>query len=311
MKLLLIPTLASVAALASATDVEAQQSMLVPFVEVERTNNAFSRTTSDTIFQNGSLVETPQSLRAVSDTKLSLGALWLNALRTDLGPVPLTVTPFFKHTTYVDNKEDVTSLGASFKFTLHKGSDDKLDFILTPIRVDATWAGSHVNSINARLRYQRNLSDRRRLTLGLSGGETDSNVNNGKSSTVGLEASYRLYLGDFEVTTSGNIKSRSTSIAGADGTDYGLGLRVETPMGAGDIFTSFDATWAEDDSARTGQPFARDVTTASLEVGYAYPLDPTGLARLVFFAKYENADSNLGLYESSTNAFGIKLRSRF
>jgi hypothetical protein len=311
MKLLLIPALAGVAAFASATIATAQQSMLVPLVEVERTDNAFGRTTSDTIFQNGSLVTTPQSLRAVSDTKLSLGALWLNAVRTDLGAVPLTITPFFRHTSYVDNNEDVTSLGASFKFTLYEGGDDKLEFTLTPTRVDATWASNHVDSINARLRYQRTMSDRRRLTLGLSGGETDSNVSNGTSSTLGLEAAYRQYLGDFEVTTNGNIKSRSTSHAGGDGTDYGFGLTVETPMGDGDIFTSLDATWTEDDAARTGQPFAREVTTTSIEIGYAYPLDPSGLARLVVSAEHENADANLGLYESSTNAFGIKLRSRF
>ena len=311
MRLIFIKLLLGITALISTTTALAQESIVVPFLEVEHSDNAFGRTTSNSVFQNGALVSTPQSLRAVSDTKVTMGAIWLNALDIDLGSVPLAVTPFVRRTNYQDNQEDVTSVGASFKFTLLEAEDDKLDFTLTPIRIDSSWTNNYVDSLNASLRYKRNLSDRRQLKIGLSLNEMDSNVNNGELSARGIKASYRQYLDVFKVITRGNIKLRSASYTGGDGTDLGIGLTVEKQMGIGDIFTSVDATWVEDDTARSGQPFAREVTKSSIEIGYAYPLDSRGLTRLVVYAKHENEDSNLGLYESSTNSIGLKYRTNF
>jgi len=91
----------------------------------------------------------------------------------------------------------------------------------------------------------------------------------------------------------------------------GLGLRLGRGIGLGQAYTQLGVDWEEDLSARSGQPAARSETTTLAEIGYAVPLDASGLGRFTIYARQGRSDANVAIYDATTNVFGIGLRLGF
>lgn len=288
----------------------AQQGTIVPLVSLQHSDNAFGRTTAERIYQDGVVVTTPPELRAVSDTILGLGAMWLNAVESDLGGVRLTMTPFVRYRSLQDSGAYSWVYGASLAFRLHGGTDDRTDLRVTASRLDASWAIGPIDSVLARLRHRRELAAEAHLLLGLTA-SWQSLAGGGSVSRLGLEAEYGWRVGQFDLAASGHVATRSSGIDGQAGSDAGLGFDLEYALGPGQAFAALGADWARDTEARQGQPLAREETTGFAEIGYAWPLDASGLARVVLSARHEVADANLALYESTTNSLGVTWRVGF
>ncbi len=177
-------------------------------------------------------------------------------------------------------------------------------------RLDASWASESVSNASMRLGYRRYLQGGARLDFGLSGG-WQSLVTDGSVSRVGLDAEYQNTIGAFDLTATGSVTLRSSSVSGRSGHDLGLGLRLARQIGPGQAYTSFGVDWNEDRHARDGQPLARSETTTRAEIGYAFPLDASGLGQLTIYARRERSDANIALYDATTNVVGLGLRLGF
>lgn len=288
----------------------AQESRFVPLFDLYRSDNAFGGTSADRIFVDGVEVDSPAAVRAAPDTVLGVGAVWANAVRMELGEIPFALSPFFRHRRFLESGETSTAYGASLSFRLHEGEDDRLDLRATLTRLDASWVAGPVEDVSLRLAYRRTLQDGARFDLGLTGGWR-SMVTDGSVSRIGVDAQYRSSFGDFELTTRARFSVRSSDVAGHSGHDAGMGLNLGRDMGPGEAYTRLGVDWAEDSSARSGQPAARSVTTTLAEIGYAWPLDDAGLGRLAIFARHERSNANLALYDATTNTVGFGLRLGF
>lgn len=290
--------------------VSAQESRIVPLFELYHSDNAFGGTSADRVFRGGIEIDTPDELRATSDTVLSAGALWLNAIRTDLASVPFTLSPFVRHRSFLESGEHSTAFGASMSFRFHDGPNDRVDLRATVARLDASWASEAVDDGSLRLGYRRTIESGARLDFGLTGG-WQSLVTDGSVSRVGFDAEYRDSFGEFDLTADARFNLRSSDAAGRSGHDVGLGLRLGRDIGPGQAYTQLGVDWEEDRGARSGQTTARSETTTLAEIGYAVPLDASGLGRFTIYARQQQSDANLAIYDSTTNVFGIGLRLGF
>lgn len=288
----------------------AQESRIVPLFDLYHSDNAFGGTSADRIFRDGIEIDTPEALRATPDTVLGVGAIWLNAVQADIGAVPFTLSPFVRHRSFLDSGEHASSYGVSLSFRLHDGPDDRLDLRATLARLDASWASGPVDDVSVRLGYRRTLAGDARLDLGLTGGwrslPTDESV-----SRAGLDAQYRNSFNGVDLTARAHIGLRSSDVPGQSGHDAGLGLTLGSDLGPGQVYTRLGVDWSEDDAARSGQPVSRNETTVLAEIGYAWPLDPSGLGRLAVYARHERSNANLAIYDATTTTVGIGLRLGF
>jgi hypothetical protein len=290
--------------------VSAQESRIVPLFELYHSDNAFGGTSADRIFRGGIEVDTPDELRATSDTVLSAGALWLNAIRADLGSVPFTLSPFVRHRSFLESGEHSTAFGAAMSFRFHDGPNDRLDLRATVARFDASWASDVVDDVSLRLGYRRTIESGALLDFGLTGG-WQSLATSGSVSRIGFDAEYRDSFGEFDLTADARFNLRSADVSGRSGHDVGLGLRLGREIGPGQAYTRLGVDWEEDRSARSGQPAARSETNTLAEIGYAISLDESGLGRFTIYARQERSDANLAIYDATTNVFGIGLRLGF
>jgi len=290
--------------------VSAQESRIVPLFELYHSDNAFGGTSADRIFRGGIEVDTPDELRATSDTVLSAGALWLNAIRADLGSVPFTLSPFVRHRSFLESGEHSTAFGAAMSFRFHDGPNDRLDLRATVARFDASWASDVVDDVSLRLGYRRTIESGALLDFGLTGG-WQSLATSGSVSRIGFDAEYRDSFGEFDLTADARFNLRSADVSGRSGHDVGLGLRLGREIGPGQAYTRLGVDWEEDRSARSGQPAARSETNTLAEIGYAISLDESGLGRFTIYARQERSDANLAIYDATTNVFGISLRLGF
>lgn len=288
----------------------AQESRIVPLFELYHSDNAFGGTSADRIFRGGIEVDTPDELRAISDTALSAGALWLNAIRTDLGGVPFALSPFVRHRSFLESGEHSTAFGAAMSFRFHDGPNDRLDLRAIIARFDASWASDAVDDVSLRLGYRRTIESGARLDFGLTGG-WQSLVTDGSVSRIGFDAEYRDSFGEFDLTADARLNLRSSDFSGRSGRDMGLGLRLGRDIGPGQAYTQLGVDWEEDRNARSGQPAARTETTTLAEIGYAVPLDPSGLGRFTVYARQERSDANLSIYDATTSVLGLGLRLGF
>lgn len=288
----------------------AQETRIVPLFELYHSDNAFGGTTADRIFRGGIEVDTPDELRATSDTVLSAGALWLNAIRTDLGSVPFALSPFVRHRSFLESGEHSTAFGAAMSFRLHDGRNDRLDLRATFARLDASWASDAVNDVSLRLGYRRTIESGARLDFGLNGG-WQSLITDGSVSRIGFDAEYRDSFGEFDLTADARLNLRSSDVSGRSGHDVGLGLRLGRNIGPGQAYTQLGVDWEEDRNARSGQPAARSETRTLAEIGYAVSLDAEGLGRFTIYARQERSGANLAIYDASTSVFGMGLRLGF
>lgn len=103
----------------------------------------------------------------------------------------------------------------------------------------------------------------------------------------------------------------TSDVSGQGGRDAGLGFTLGRNMGPAQAYKRLGVDWTEDYAARSGQPTARNETTALAEIGYAWSLDPSGLGRLAVYARHERSDANLSIYDSATTTVGIGLRLGF
>ncbi|MDF1854296.1 hypothetical protein [Pseudooceanicola sp.] len=290
--------------------VSAQESRIVPLFGLYHSDNAFGGTSADRIFRGGIEVDTPDELRATSDTVLSAGAIWLNAIRTDLGGMPFTLSPFVRHRSFLESGEHSTAFGAALSFRFHDGPNDRLDLRATVARFDASWASDAVDDVSLRLGYRRTIESGARLDFGLTGG-WQSLVTSGSVSRVGFDAEYRDSFGEFDLTADARFNLRSSDVSGRSGHDVGLGLRLGRDIGPGQAYTQLGVDWEEDQNARSGQPAARSETNTLAEIGYAVSLDASGLGRFTIYARQERSNANLAIYDATTNVFGMGLRLGF
>ena len=288
----------------------AQESLVIPLVELYHSDNAFGGTSAGRIFHGGTEVDTPEELRATSDTVLSAGALWLNAIQTGLGDVPFTLSPFVRHRSFLDSGEQSTAVGAALSFRFHDTPDKRIDLRATIANLNASWTADAVQNVSLRLGYRRIIENGARLDLGLTGG-WQSLVANGSVSRIGFDTEYRDSFGEFDVAADAQFNLRSSDITGRSGHDVDLGLRLGHDIGVGQAYTKLGLDREEDRKARSGQPVARSETSKTVEIGYALPLDGLSLARLTIYARQERSDANLAVYDSTTNVAGIKMQLGF
>ena len=299
--------LAIFALIANSDRIHAQGGRIVPVFELYHSDNAFGGTSADRIFHLGAEVDTPEELRTKSDTILSTGAFWLNAVTTDLGGRPVTLSPFLRVRNFLKTGEQSTSFGAMVSVRFYEGQNDRVDLRTTVTRQNASWTSDNVEHLSIRLGYLRAIEGSSRIDIGLTS-EWQSLIKESSVSHVGLSGKYRNSIGAFDVTGSARVNLRNSNVAGRSGRDVGLGLDVGRDLGFGRAYTKLSIDWSKDRNARFGQPTARSETTTQTEIGYAVPLTDSGLARFTAYVRQERSDANLAIYDATTNILGIGLR---
>ncbi|WP_296644324.1 hypothetical protein [Roseinatronobacter sp.] len=285
----------------------AQERRIVPLFEFYHTDNAFGGTSADRVFRGGIEIDTPDELRATSDTVIGVGAIWLNAIGMELGEVPFTFSPFLRHREFIENDERSTTLGASMSFQFHDGQSDRVDLRATVARLDASWVSDAVYDVSLRLGYRQTIGSGARLDFGLTGG-WQSFPSDGALYRIGLDAEYKNSFGMFDLAADAQFDMISSDVSGRSGHELSVGLRVGRDIGPGQAYTQLAVDWEEDRSARVGQPESRSETTTLAEIGYAVPLDASGLGRFTIYVRQQRANANLAVYDATTNVFGIGLR---
>lgn len=289
----------------------AQQAQFVPIFSLHYTDNAFGGTTSEKIFQNNIEISTPKNRQPTPDTILRIGALWLNAVTADIGTVKFSATPFIWNRHLLRNGKKSDTLGALLGFRLHKSATDQVDLQVTATRLDSNQATGSITNLSTRLKFRRDLEKDQRLDLSLVYGTQSDSEREANVSRAGLEVKYQRDVGKLEFSTKGRLNKRASSIAGQAGTDSGIDVTAAYDVWRGQVYTTLGYNRSEDTTARAGQPKPRNVSTPSIEIGYALPLDASGVGKLVFSAQHEEADSTLGIYNTKTNTLGVSVRLGF
>jgi hypothetical protein len=78
-----------------------------------------------------------------------------------------------------------------------------------------------------------------------------------------------------------------------------------------DIYAKYSYTESSDNAARPTHSTARDNTSNSYEFGYAMPIPVTNFAKLSFYVKASDTNSNLAAFKSEKTTFGMKFLVSF
>lgn len=299
--------LLTVSASTLPTELYAQERHFLPLFDVYHSSNAFAGTSADKIFLNGIEIETPSALQPRPDKVVGGGAIWLNALQSDVASMSFSAAPFFWHQRFLDSGEQSTVYGASMIFGFSDMPQRHIDLRANLTRLEASWTTETIDDISLRLGY---------LQLSNTGAQFNIGVNAGRRwgaaehpvSRLGIDTRYRTTADSLHVSFEARATVRISDAKEFSGHDAGIGLMLGRDFESGLSYIRIEREWSHDDSTIAGQPAPRRQTKNLAEVGYGWELDSLPIGRLTAYARHQRSRSNLALFESDTTVVGIGLR---
>ena len=288
------------------------RSIIVPMFELYHTDNLNGGTTSAQFDNNGTLVSTPLNMKPKSGTVYKAGVIWANAYSRSLGTTKLSISPFLFVKDDSENYAPSKNIGGSVKLTLLDTAERSVIASLTAGRVMPKLTADKSNYLSVGLKFKQAIDPTQNITFSVASSSVNKIADNTSDPTNNsISASYSKNLDSFKINAGLEFTDRKSKTASFSGTDQNVFLEIKYPMGRHDVYARYSHTESSDDAIRTTQAALREQTSRLYELGYSMPIPVTDLAKLTFYANRLDASSNLDLYQSETNTFGIKASINF
>ena len=288
------------------------KSMIVPTFEFYHTDNLNGATTSTQIDQNGTLVNVPDSSKPKSGNVYKGGIVWANAYSKSWGDKKFSVSPFLFSQADSGNYAPSKTVGGSLNLTLLNTAERKVTASLTVGRVMPKLTAARSNFSSVGLKFKQIIDQTQNITFEITSSSVDVITNSTSDPTNNsVSANYSKNLAKVKVGGSIKVTDRNSKTASLSGKDRNISLEAKYPMGRRDIYAKYSHTESSDDIKRPTQAVAREQTSRAYELGYSVPIPVTDLAKLTFYAKRLDANSNLALFKSETTTFGTKFTLSF
>ncbi len=302
----------SLIAFAPLISLAKDKSMIVPVFEFYQTDNLNGGTSSAQFNNNGTLVSTPHKMKPQSGTVYKAGVIWVNVYSTLWGNTKLSISPFLfieeDSKSYAPSK----TVGSTLKLTLLDTIEQKVTTSLSAGRVIPKLNVDRSNFLSVGFKFKQVIDQTQNVTLGITSSRVNAIANNTFDPTNNsISATYSKKLDVFKIKGGAMFTDRNSKTASFSGTDRKVFFETKYPVGPQDIYAKYSHTESSDNAKRNTQSAARKQTSKFFEIGYSMPIPVTDLAKLNFYASRLDANSNLTLFESQTNTFGIKVSLNF
>ena len=298
-----------------SADAQSKPSFVVPIFEVYHTDNLNGATTSTEVLNGGVLITVPDSDKPKSGTVYKGGVVWSNAFSFTLGDIPLSVSPFAftRHDSL--NYAQSNTIGGSLNATLLDTADRKITGGITVARVSPKLSTAKLDSSSINLTFVQTINPTQKVTFGVKSSHTNLiNSNDFDSTNNTITGSFSKDFDLVKVRSDFAFTQRNSKTESLSGKDRSISLKGEMPFGVqslSDIYAKYSYTESSDNAARPTHSTARDNTSNSYEFGYAMPIPVTNFAKLSFYVKASDTNSNLAAFKSEKTTFGMKFVGSF
>ena len=293
-----------------SADAQSKPSFVVPIFEVHHSDNLNGATTSTEVLNGGVLITVPDSDKPKSGTVYKGGVVWSNAFSFTLGDIPLSVSPFAftRHDSL--NYAQSNTIGGSLNATLLDTADRKITGGITVARVSPKLSTAKLDSSSINLTVVQTINPTQKVTFGVTSSHTNLiNSNNFDSTNNTITGSFSKNFDLVKVRGDFAFTQRNSKTESLSGKDRSISLKGEMPFGVqslSEIYAKYSYTESSDNAARPTHSTARDNITNTYEFGYTMPIPVTNFAKLSFYVKASDTNSDLAAFISEETTFGTK-----
>ena len=290
----------------------AQERRLIPTFEAYVTDNVNSGSRNDEIAYNGALISVPSSLQPQKGTVYKLGLVWLNFAYWDTEIGSFGFSPLLGHKSDSPGTTNTGYFGGLLDWRIVKSTREQIRNRTVVSRIIESLHDQEITFIKSQASYQRALSPQQTIKVAASLAHFDySGVSAQDGVTYEAEFSHRFKNKNIKVQNSvvaGLRERRSNSYSGES---FKFSSQISKFVLDNEIYTNFSFEKIKDDAPRPTQLAARSEYVRSIEVGYAVPFPGSQDILATFYGRHETSSSNLSLFESKENRFGLKFKVRF
>jgi hypothetical protein len=291
-------------------DAQSKPSFVVPIFEVYHSDNLNGATTSTEVMSNGVLIAVPDSDKPKSGTVYKGGVIWSNAFSFTLSDIPLSVSPFAftRHDSL--NYAQHNTIGGSLDATLSDTAERKITGGITVARLSPKLSIAQLNSSSINLTVVQTINPTQKVTFGVKSSHTNLiNSNDFDSTNNTITGSFSKDFDLVKVRSDFAFTQRNSKTESLSGKDRSISLKGEMPFGVqslSEIYAKYSYTESSDNAARPTHSTARDNITNTYEFGYTMPIPVTNFAKLSFYVKASDTNSDLAAFISEETTFGTK-----